>query len=513
MPGIPGAILQRIAREIRREARRLIVRHETKGRLLAEERARRVKRSTSPHPVAPLTRPARWSLDAGFDPYLTAARAERIAHSIQGALNARTYRPRHPVAFEVPKASGGLRIVNIYQVADSAISKMFFENLQRKNLPVMSSRSYAYRRDVSGQDAIQYVKTELRGKKRVYIAEYDFSKYFDTISHDHIRRVLRDRFLITEVEKSAIDRFLETGPCPIDAYDPADGPRRNKGIPQGTSISLFLANVAAWELDQELEGQGVRFVRYADDTLIWSNDYARIAAAADLLHSHADIMGVAVNAAKSPGIHLLVPDGADGEISTAHSVDYLGHRVSTESVYLKPDAEQRIKHRIDQLIFNTLLREPLLGSQHPGRLQSGIDRDYVTLISRLRRYLYGDLSEKALRIYQTRGAPLRRFKGVMSAYPLLDNEVALAELDRWILDRLWLATRKRGKILKAAGLDPLPTPHGLNRERLRNLAARSSRGERIELAVPSVRRISSVIADAAARHGTGAIAQPPADAY
>jgi hypothetical protein len=42
------------------------------------------------------------------------------------------------------------------------------------------------------------------------------------------------------------------------------------GIPQGTSISLFLANVAAYALDRRLETLGVGFVRYADDTIIWS---------------------------------------------------------------------------------------------------------------------------------------------------------------------------------------------------------------------------------------------------
>jgi len=41
-------------------------------------------------------------------------------------------------------------------------------------------------------------------------------------------------------------------------------PRRERGIPQGTSISLFLANVAPWDLDRSLERLGVSFVRYAD---------------------------------------------------------------------------------------------------------------------------------------------------------------------------------------------------------------------------------------------------------
>lgn len=226
------------------------------------------------------------------------------------------------------------------------------------------------------------------------------------------RRVLHDHFLLTAVEREAIEAFLKVGFI-RGSYSSLDGPKREVGVPQGTSISLFLANIAAWELDRALEGEGVRFVRYADDTLIWSTDYARLCSAVEILHSHAAAIGASVNAAKSPGIHLLLPPGVEGEIETVHHVDYLGHRMGIDCTQIKPAGEQRVMAHVDQLLFNTLLREPLRGNQNLARFSHGVDRDYVTMISRLRRYLY-DLSEKALRRYQTRGAPLRRFKGLMS---------------------------------------------------------------------------------------------------
>lgn len=496
----------RIEQEVLREARRLIFRHETKGRLIAEEYERRVRRSTSPQPTMQLKRPEHWTVDSGFDPYITRSRSQRISHSVRSSLVGRRYTPRHPYAFDVPKADGGTRRVCIYQVADSAVSKMLFEGILKKNLPLLSARAYAYRKDLSAQNAIQYVKSEFAGRNRLYIAEYDFSKYFDTIDHDHIYRVLNDHFLLTTVERQAVEGFLRVGPSGADNYSALGGPVREAGIPQGTSISLFLANIAAWELDRELEGHGVGFVRYADDTLIWSTDYSRIASAVDILHSHADSIGVSVNASKSPGVRLLVPVGGKGEMVTTDHVDYLGHRIRTDGVRMKPEAEERLKARIDQLLFHTLLREPLLGTQNPSRVATNVDHDYVSTIARLRRFLYGDLSEKALRRYQSRGAPLRRFKGVMSAYPLLDDTDSLAKLDEWILDRIWLAVRKRGRLLRAAGFDPLPSPHELERSELRNLSAKSATtGNRIDLAVPSVRRIASVVADAAARYGPATV--------
>lgn len=496
----------RIEQELLREARRLIVRHETKGRLLAEEHERRTKRSTVPQPALKLNRPAHWAVDQGFDPYLTRSRSERISHSIRAALSARNYVPRHPYAFQVPKPDGGNRTVCIYQVADSAVSKMLFEGVLKKNLPILSARAYAYRKDRSAQNAIQYIKSEFTGRSRLYIAEYDFSKYFDTISHDHIRRVLKNYFLLTRVEQQAVESFLRVGPIDASEYTPIGGPEREAGIPQGTSISLFLANVAAWELDRALEEHGVGFVRYADDTLIWSSDYTRIASAVDTLHGHAEAIGVTINPEKSPGIRLLVPAGGLGEITSTSFVDFLGHRFGTDGVRIKPTSEGRLRQRVDRLIFNTLLREPLAGTQDVTRLPGHVDMDYVQTIARLRRYLYGDLSEKALRHYQTRGAPLRRFKGVMSAYPLIDDTDALGELDEWILDRLWLTIRKRGKLISLSGFVVLPIPHGLERLELRSLSARSAKtGNKIELAIPSVRRIASVIANAAARYGPASV--------
>lgn len=503
----------RVEQEILREARRLIVRHETGGRLLAEEHARRVRRSTARLPAPKVKRPAHWNLDNGFDPYLTRSRSTRIGHSVREALASRIYAPRHPFAFQKAKPDGGERTVCVYQVADSAVSKMLFESILKKNLPLMSSRSYAYRKDISAQNAIQYITSEFKGRNRLYVAEYDFSSYFDSIAHDHIRRVLHDYFLLTEVERQAVEGFLRVG-YSLNHYSATDGPIRDVGVPQGTSISLFLANVAAWELDRELEGVGVGFVRYADDTLIWSKDYARVCEAVEVLHSHAQMIGVSVNAAKSPGISLLVPEGATAEIAGKHHVDFLGHRISATDVRMKPASEARIKSHVEQLIFDILLREPLRNTQHKGRLGSSVDRDYVVLIWRLRRYLYGDLTEKALRRYLTRGAPLRRFKGVMSAYPLVNDPDALRALDEWILDRIWLAVRKRRKLLEAAGCQQLPSPHGLDRSSLRHLLVKSSStGETINLTVPSVRLIGGAISDAASQYGPAAVGRADLNDY
>src|SRR5690606_14633627 len=149
----------------------------------------------------------------------------------------------------------------------------------------------AYRDDLSLYDAIAHIQSEFYGRQRIFIAEYDFSDYFGSISHEHIRNTMRDiGFMMTDLERRILEAFL-VAPLPtVGGHGPAI--QRTVGVPQGTSVSLLLANVAAAPLDRALEGLGAGFVRYADDTLIWSRDYESICRAVEALHAAAADIGV-----------------------------------------------------------------------------------------------------------------------------------------------------------------------------------------------------------------------------
>lgn len=496
-----------IAFEIKSEAERLVRRYEDKARLAADESRRRQRRSSSATARVSAKRPPHWSLDAGFDPYLARARAERIGHSIRTTLRDRTYAPRRPVEFQIPKDDGKMRPLSIFQVADSAVSRLIFESLLKKNLPILSSRAYAYRKDLSAQDAVQYVRSEFSGRSRLFVAEYDFRSFFDTISHEHILKNLDEHpFLLTAIERHVVEAFLRTQASPATSYHPTDGEARTAGVPQGTSISLFLANVAAWELDRSLEKCGVGFTRYADDTLMWAPDYGSICSAVELLQAHAESMGVSINHEKSPGIRLLALEPDAAEIKPTRTLDYLGYSLGLDSATIKAKSVDKICDHLERLLYWNLLHEPLHGTQDLGQLKASVDRDYYTFLSQARRYLYGDLSERAVQRFQRGDIPLRRFKGVMAAYPLIDDTPQLVELDGWLATRTYLTLRRRAALLAAAGAAPLPTPHGLSKaEFLRASAVSATTKEKIDLRLPSFRRIARVVRRAAAMHGAGAV--------
>jgi RNA-directed DNA polymerase len=491
------------------EANKLIARFETYARQLSDERRRRARRTTEPVSDLVLRRPEYWNVADGFDPYLVRARAARIGHAIQRKISAREYSPLNPVTHEIPKRGGGSRSLSVFQIADNAVSKHLFRGLMEKNRSLLSSRAYAYRDDISVQDALHYVAGDLRGESRVFVAEYDFSGYFDNIQHEHLWRTLIDRrFLITKSEQELLKGFLKALPHSTLEYSPTCVEKRTTGIPQGTSISLFMANVAAWDLDRAFERLGISFARFADDTLVWSRDYAQICRAADTIHEMAERIGAPLNLKKSGGIRLLTKVGSPAEMSAVHYVEYLSHSIALTSVSIKSKVVQGLKSHILKLLYFHLVREPLRRTQASGRL-TGIDRDYVTYVWQLRRYLYGGLSELKVRRMLRRGAPLQRFRGFVAFFPLVDDTVQLNAIDAWVRRQTHLALRKRAALLQAYGnFSNLPPPHGLPCSKLRTLrhVSQTTSGS-VDLRLPSLFRMSMVIRAAAKRYGATRVAR------
>lgn len=502
---------------IHKEARRLITRHERRIRNGLLESQRRQRRSVDQLTELETRKPSWWTVDPGFDPYYVRRRAEVIGHSIHRALRNGRYKPRPPVEVIIDKPGGGIRQLSVFQVADSALSRAIFESVLEKNTPRLSGRAYAYRKDLSAQDAVHYILTEWAERTRVFVAEYDFKSFFSNISHQHLNKMIgQDILFLSRTEQQVMKSFMIASPMPEDIYDLKTGREANKGIPQGTSISLILANLAASKLDRRLERIKVGFARYADDTLIWGDSYDGICEAVSILNSEAITMGVEINRRKSPGISLLVPRSwrRDGEIRTIRSVKFVGYDLGLDHCDLSRDAATRIKANCSNLIYNNLLREPMNGTQSADRLTGSIDRDYVALLAQLRRYLYGNLSERTVKQFQRGDIPLRHFRGVMSAYPLLDNSDSLRRLDGWLLHTIHQAVKKRTVLLERAGLMPTectPLPHSIAATDLLDLEGPISRRSRrrIDISVPSVRRIAVAIGRAAKVHGPGAVGRTP----
>jgi group II intron reverse transcriptase/maturase len=95
------------------------------------------------------------------------------------------------------------------------------------------------------------------------VIDLDIEKYFDTVNHDKLVSILRERINDAKTLR-LIRQFLRAGVMEDGLTSPSE-----EGVPQGGPLSPVLSNVYLDKLDKELESRGLRFVRYADDCNIF----------------------------------------------------------------------------------------------------------------------------------------------------------------------------------------------------------------------------------------------------
>ncbi len=420
---------------IKEEASKLSQRHHAYHNALELEHIRksnRVSNSLKKH----VKTPGYWTTNKKFDPFYVNKHKRQIAHSIAKKIKDGTYTPNTPETMLIPKTSGGDRSVTIYEIPDAAVSRLIYQQLLKKNKHRFSSFSYAYRNDRNVHFAIQDISIELAQTSRVFVAEFDFSKFFDSIDHGYLfDQFGQNGFLISEQENQVIRSFLGSS---------------GVGIPQGTSISLFLANLVCWKLDKGLEQAGLQFARYADDTVIWSDDYQKISTAYDIINDFSKNAGVDINAKKSDGISLLCRKDMPSEIaSRKEEIEFLGYAISVDHVSIKKASVNKIKRQITYILYKHLI-QPLRGSKLVALRIPANDKDVhlLSAILEIRRYLYGNLTDQMIASYLNGSSNRIFFKGVMSFYPLINNEDQLKELDGWLITAIFKALRIRSKLLK-----------------------------------------------------------------
>ncbi len=444
-----------IRNALSREVNKLIARHNSKCRLAVFNRRRYERRSglASSSPVSNV--PAHWNAHPHFNPYYVRSRFSKISYTLANKLSAGTFKPKPILLSEIPKPGGGTREISLLTVPDAAVSYALGTRLVERNSHFFTSYTYAYRNDRNAHHAIQHLMSEIRDCSRLFVLEFDFSKYFDSINHEYLIKTLEKYFLTTNQERDLIHLMLDTPRASgVAEYSSGSFYTPQRGIPQGSTISLFLANVACHELDREIEHAGAIFARYADDTLILCDSYEKADRCARHLMDHGKRSGTKVNFSKSEGISLLTSQ-SKGEMKTRATVFFLAHSLSASGVGVSPKSISRIKKKVSHLIQLHLLLQPTRGHVSTRRMGSGFqDWDLVTCVNELRRYIYGRITEAELNDSLTGSGQFNITRCALSFYPTVDPSKAdvFKSLDGWLVDTLSRAYKRRVQLLADLGI-------------------------------------------------------------
>lgn len=411
------------------------------------------------------------------------------------------YAPHAPHRRKIPKPGGGERELTVFQIPDAAVSAYFYSRLLAKNRHRFSSFSYAYRNDRNVHFAIQDIAVDLAQNARTFIAEFDFSDFFGSIDHAYLFEQLHENgFLVSVEEEEIIRAFLR---------------ERDRGIPQGTSLSLFLANLVCWKLDKSLEKVGLKFARYADDTVIWSPDYSAICESFNIVDAFSRDAKVPINLNKSDGISLLSKEGLAAEIASKPTFNFLGYAIGVGRVSVREKTIQRIKKQVSYLLYRNLI-QPLKTKPLKGLIIPANDRDKALLSAMLqiRRYLYGGLLHRDLIAYIKGERKSLHFKGVMSFYPLLNDVSQLRELDGWLVSTIHRCVMARSKHLLSHGFDRRHSfPFNVHRDDiLGNYRRKRIYGKRL-LEIPSFQLIYKALQRGLIETGIERVMHPESSKY
>ena len=216
-------------------------------------------------------------------------------YKVWNRMSSGSYMPPPVRAVEIPKKSGGSRMLGVPTVADRVAQTVAYLYLEPEVEPVFHQDSYGYRPRRSAHDALRVCRA--RCWEYDWALDLDLKSFFDSLDHSLVMKAVAHhtnlRWILLYVE-----RWLK---APLQLED-GTLKARDRGSPQGSAISPVLANIFLhYALDLWLgrEFPAVPFERYADDVILHCNGKAQAQLVRDAIIKRLAQVGLELNLDKT----------------------------------------------------------------------------------------------------------------------------------------------------------------------------------------------------------------------